>query len=230
MRREPEVPRGKGPSGIERLDWLCEGLPLRGTCNNSFCEKWASSGSACSTSPKREGKSALMRIARLKNSPAKGLKRMVTKVQWLCWRRDERHQRNTATCVRMRYSSNTRHLGCVFQDMEPPKSLSIFAEELKHTGSQFDWFRFTRAVLRHANIRETKIHRFGDDLPRWTSSAQPQCTKIWGSVSRRDGMARSMCPREASWKLAKNIIKLKEKHETTFFSLSENCCLPCAKS
>ena len=29
-------------------------------------------------------KSALVRIARLKNSPAKGLKKMVTKVQWLC--------------------------------------------------------------------------------------------------------------------------------------------------
>ena len=43
--------------------------------------------SACSTSQKMDadlGKSALMRTARLMNSPAKGLKRMVTKVQWLC--------------------------------------------------------------------------------------------------------------------------------------------------
>ena len=42
---------------------------------------------ACSTSPRRDavlGKSALVRIARLMNSPAKGLKRMVTRVQWLC--------------------------------------------------------------------------------------------------------------------------------------------------
>ena len=42
---------------------------------------------ACSTSPRMDadlGKSALMRIARLKNSLAKGLKRMVTKVQWIC--------------------------------------------------------------------------------------------------------------------------------------------------
>ena len=40
--------------------------------------------SACSTSPKKDaglGKSALMRIARFMNSLAKGLKRMVTKVQ-----------------------------------------------------------------------------------------------------------------------------------------------------
>ena len=43
--------------------------------------------SACSTSQKKDadlGKSALTHTARLMNSPAKGLKRMVTKVQWLC--------------------------------------------------------------------------------------------------------------------------------------------------
>ena len=41
---------------------------------------------ACSTSPRTDAdfwKSALMRIARLMNSQAKSLKRMVTKVQWL---------------------------------------------------------------------------------------------------------------------------------------------------
>ena len=42
---------------------------------------------ACSTSPKMDadlGKSALMHTARLMNSPAKGFKKKVTKVQWLC--------------------------------------------------------------------------------------------------------------------------------------------------
>ena len=61
---------------------------LEGTCNNSFCEN-GTLQYACSTSPRMDadlGKSALMRIARLKNSLAKGLKRMVTKVQWLCWK------------------------------------------------------------------------------------------------------------------------------------------------
>ena len=67
-------PRGKGPSGrMFRLP--CKDY-LKGTCTNS-----------CSTSPRVDAdlvKSTLMRIARLKNSQAKGLKRMVTKVQWLC--------------------------------------------------------------------------------------------------------------------------------------------------
>ena len=34
------------------------------------------------------------------------------------------------------------------------------------------------------------------------------------------------CAREAAWRLAKNILKIKEKHKTAFFSLSENWCLP----
>ena len=38
-------------------------------------------------------------------------------------------------------------------------------------------------------------------------------------------MARASA-REAVWRLAKNIQKLEEKHKTTFFSPSENWCLP----
>ena len=44
---------------------------------------------ACSTSLRMDAelvKSAIMRITWLKNSLTRGLKRMVTKVQWLCWK------------------------------------------------------------------------------------------------------------------------------------------------
>ena len=34
------------------------------------------------------------------------------------------------------------------------------------------------------------------------------------------------CAREAAWRLAKNILKFKEKHKTALFSPSENWCLP----
>ena len=37
------------------------------------------------------------------------------------------------------------------------------------------------------------------------------------------------CAREAPWRLAKSILKMKEKHKTTFFSPSEKWCL-CAPS
>ena len=83
MHREPEVPEAEAQVG----KWLdCraritskELAPIH-SVKNGFLQN------ACSTSPKGDaglGESALMRIARLMNSPAKGLKRMVTKVQWL---------------------------------------------------------------------------------------------------------------------------------------------------
>ena len=76
-------PRGRSPSGkMARLP--CKDYP-KGTCTTPFCEKWHppeclfyKSESGC-----RFGKSALVHTARLMNNPAKSLKRMVTKVQWL---------------------------------------------------------------------------------------------------------------------------------------------------
>ena len=39
-------------------------------------------------------------------------------------------------------------------------------------------------------------------------------------------MARARGAREAAWKLAKNVLKLKDHERATFFSPSENRCLP----
>ena len=77
-------PRGKSRSG-RKFRLPCKDS-LKGTCTKSLCEKWHLQN-ACSTRPRvlaDLGKSALMHIARLMNSLAKGLKRMVTKVQWPC--------------------------------------------------------------------------------------------------------------------------------------------------
>ena len=84
MHREPEVLEAEAQVG----KWLdCraritskELAPLHSVKNGIL-------QNACSTSPKRDaglGKSAFVRIARLMNNQAKGLKRMVTKVQWPC--------------------------------------------------------------------------------------------------------------------------------------------------
>ena len=83
-RRKPEVPEEEVPV-VECLDGPAritskELAPIHSQKNDIL-------QNACSTSPRVVadlGKSALMRIARLKNSLAKGLKRMVTKVQWPC--------------------------------------------------------------------------------------------------------------------------------------------------
>ena len=84
MHREPEVPEERVP--VEKcFDCLAritskELAPIYSVKNGILQY-------ACSTSRRMDadfGKSALMRIARLNNSLAEGLKRMVAKVQWLC--------------------------------------------------------------------------------------------------------------------------------------------------
>ena len=84
MHREPEVPEERVPVE-ECFDCLAritskELAPIHSVKNGIL-------QNARSTSRRMDadlGKSALMRIARLKDSQAKGPKRMVTKVQWLC--------------------------------------------------------------------------------------------------------------------------------------------------
>ena len=78
-------PRGKSPKW-KNVSMAMQGLPQR-NLKSFHSVKSGTHQNACSTSPRMDadmGKSAFMRIARLMNSLAEGLKRMVTKVQWLC--------------------------------------------------------------------------------------------------------------------------------------------------
>ena len=77
-------PRGRSPSGkMARLP--CKDY-FKGTCTTPFYEKWHILRSACSTSHMQISGKVHLRTARLTNSLARSLKRMVTKVQWLYWR------------------------------------------------------------------------------------------------------------------------------------------------
>ena len=85
-RREPEVPEERVPV-VECLDDPAritskELAPIHSVKNGTL-------QNACSSRPRVVadlGKSARMRIVRLTNNLVKGPKRMVTKVQWPCWR------------------------------------------------------------------------------------------------------------------------------------------------
>ena len=79
-----------------------------------------------------------------------------------------------------------------FQDMEPPKSWSILRKS-SNVLKPIRCVRFTKAVVRHADIRDQNPSR-GIICPGDPHQRNPQCSKIWGSVSRSDGMARAMCP------------------------------------
>ena len=98
-------------------------------------------------------KSVRLHTGRLKVNPAKNRKRMVTKVQWF-------------------FCKDVRQLGCVFQDTEPPESLSILRKSTKVLGS-IRRVRFTEATQRHANIRENKGSSLGKFKSKFLISAVP---------------------------------------------------------
>ena len=162
--------------------------------------------SACSTSPKMDatlGKSALMRIDRLTNSLARSLK----------------HGDKIAVAI----LKNTRHFGCVFQDMEPPKSSSIL-RKISNILKPIRCVQFTKAVLHHANIRDQKPS-LGVICPGDPHQRDPNAPKF-EDRSQEETERQERYAREAAWKVARCILKQKENHKPTFFSPSENWCLP----
>ena len=200
--RETEVPEEKVPV-VECLDG-----PARITSEELAKTHFVKNGilqNACSTRPRVVAdlvKSARMHIVRLMHNLAKGLKRMVTKVQWL---------------------KNARQLCCVSQDMEPPKSSSILRKS-SNILKPIRCVRFTEAVVRHADTRDQNpsLGMICPGEPHQRSLNAPK----FEDRSQEETEWQERGAREAAWRLAKSIPKLKRKHETTFFSPSENWCLP----
>ena len=196
MQREPEVREARVP--VEE----CFDCPARITSKELAPLHSVKNGilqNACSAS-RRMGadleKSALMRLTRPKNSLAKGLKRMVTKVQWLC---------------------------CVFQDMERPKSSSILRKS-SNIRKPIRCVQFTKTVVRHANIQDQNPS-LGMICPSDPHQRNPNASKF-EVRSQEETEWQEQGAREAAGKLAKNVLKLKENERATFFSPSENWCLP----
>ena len=120
-----------------------------------------------------------------------------------------------------RRSSNARQLGCVFQDMKPPKSIlrksSVMQKPIQRV-------KFTKAIARHTKTRDQNPS-LGYISPGEPHQRSPNAQKFedW---SQEETEWQQQGAREAAWKLAKSVVKLKEKNKATFFSLSENRCLP----
>ena len=137
-------------------------------------------------------------------------------------KRNEQHQR-TGRLVLDAYSSNTRQLGCVFQNMQPPKSLSILRKS-SNIRKPIQCVKFTDAVVRHADIRDQNPSLGmicpGDPHQRNTNAPKFEDRSL-EETDWQEG-----CAREAAWRLAESILKFKEKIKAAFFSPSENRCLP----
>ena len=84
--------------------------------------------------------------------------------------------------------------------------------------------KFTKAVARHAYIRDQNPS-LGMICPGEPHQRSPNAPKF-EDRSQEETEWQEQGAREAAWKLAKSVLKLKEKDKTTFFSPSENWCLP----
>ena len=138
-------PRGTSPSG-RMSRWPCKDS-LRGTCDNSFCEKWhppeclfcktkigCRFGEKCSFAHRQVDTQPTKRS---KKNADKSAVAILKKGDWheSVWepvvnyghdrsgqpgkKRDHELELGLST----RRSSNARQFGCVFQDMKPPKSI-----------------------------------------------------------------------------------------------------------
>ena len=103
---------------------------------------------------------------------------------------------------------STRQLGCVFQDMEPPKSSSILRKS-SNIRKPIRCVRFTKAVVRHAEIRDQNPS-LGMICPGDPHQRKPNPPKF-EDLSQEQTEWPERCARGAAWRLARSILKFKEK-------------------
>ena len=201
-------PRGRSPSGkMARLP--CKDY-LKGTCTNPLCEKWHppeclffKSENGCKFRDKRSYAHRQVDEQPSKRSKKNGDKSAVAMLK------------------------STRQLGCVFQDMEPPKSSSILWKT-SDIRKPIRCVKFTTAVVRHADIRDQnpslgmicpgEHHQRNTNAPKFEDRSQEET--VW----------QERCAREAPWRLAKSILKLKEKIKNCILLTFGKLVLACINS
>ena len=234
-------PRGRSPSG-RMSRWPCKDY-LKGTCNNSFCERWHLQN-ACSTRPRVVvglGKSAHTHHRQVDEQPTKRSKKNDDKSAVAMLKKGDWHERGPVTDQghdrpgqpgkkgdnklerrsSKRRSSNARQLGCVFQDMTPPKSILRKSTDMQRPIQRV---KFTKAIARHTKIRDQNPS-LGYICPGEPHQRSPNAPKF-EDRSPEETEWQEQGAREAAWKLAKSVFKLKEHERATFFSPFENRCLP----
>ena len=108
--------------------------------------------------------------------------------------------------------------------MEPPKSSSILRKS-SNIRKPIRCVQFSKkAVVRHANIRDQNPS-LGMTCPGDPHQRNPNAPKF-KDRSQEETEWQERRAREAAWRLAESILKLKEKNKTAFSSPSENGCLP----
>ena len=234
-------PRGISPSA-RMSRWLCKDY-LRGTCNNSFCEKWhppeclfhktksgCRFGEKCSCAHRQVDEQPTKRSTKNDDKSAVA---MLKKGDWhesgpvtdqshdRSGQPDKRSDKKLGRRSSQRRSSDARQLGCVFQDMTPPKSILRKSTDMPKPTQRV---KFTKAVARHTKNRDQNPS-LGYICPGEPHERSPNAPKFEDRSQDETEWQEQGAP-EAAWKLAKSVFKLKEHERATFFSPSENRCLP----
>ena len=233
-------PRGRSPSG-RTSRWPCKDY-LRGTCNNSFCEnghppeclfyKTKSGcrfGEKCSFAHRQVDEQPTKRS---KTNNDKSAVAMLRKGNWQerelvtdgCHDRPrkpgKRGDKKLGQISSKRQSSDAWQLGCVFQDMTPPKSILRKGTDMT---KPIQRVKFKKAIARHTKIRDQNPS-LGMLCPSEPHQRSPNAPKF-EDRSQEETEWQEQGAREAAWKLAKSVLKLKEHQRAAFFSPSENRCL-----
>ena len=123
---------------------------------------------------------------------------------------------------------NSRQLGCVFQDIEPPKSILWKGTDMP---KPIQRVKFTKAIARHTKIRDqnpsTHTVQFSKKPLRHIKIREDNGPPL--GVVQRTSAPRTLPNwrlglRKRNRRMAKGVLKLKERDEATFFSPIE--CLP----
>ena len=192
--------RGQSPSG--KANRQPRKNFLKGTCIKSPCDHWHPP-EVNSISLNRDSNSSIsahLHTGRLKVNKQKTEKKK------------KAADKGTVAMLK-----DARQLGFVFQDTEPLVSLSILRKSTKVLGP-IRRVRFTRATQRLANIRENKGPSLGKaKVPHQRS---PYAMKF------EDGSQEESERQERCARGHKKILKLKETDKATFFSPTNEWCLP----
>ena len=178
-------PRGKSPSGrMSRLP--CKDY-LKGTCTNSFCEKWHppeclfyKSENGC-----RFGEECSCAHRQVEEQPSKMSKKNGDK--------------SAVATLKKEWAA----LGCIFQDMEPPKSSSIFRKS-SNIRKPIRCVQFAKAAARHSDIRDQN-QSLGMICPDDPHQRNPNAPKF-EDRSQKETEWQERCAREAAWRLTKSIL------------------------
>ena len=150
-------PRGRSPS-VKMARLPCKDY-LKGTCTTPFCEKWHPP--ECLFYKSENGC------------------RFGEKCSYAHRQVDEQSSKKSRTNgdkIAVAILKNSRQLGCVYQDMEPPKSSSILRKS-SNIRKPIRCVKFTEAVARHADIRDQNPS-LGMICPRDPHQRNPNAPKF----------------------------------------------------